>query len=360
MDKASSRSQVLVIVAMAIAFLSGCDGEGAKDPGRFPLAEEFGMDPGLLNEAYMEAEILPNLTSLLVSRSDTLIAEAYFNGSADTTLHDVRSVTKSFTSALIGIAIDRGLIESTEQTLAELLQETEPDLEGEVAGITLHQLLTMTTGQAWSEIPGPSEFNDFVRAPDQLTYALEKEFVATLGAKFNYSDGAAHIVSAILSEATGMSAFAYAGNVLLEPLDAGFYNYYVDNRGISYGGVGLMVTSRLLVNFGILYKNEGVFAGQRIIPADWVNESWKTHIYTGNIIPHGSRYGYYWWMGTENGHQVYFAMGYGGQFIVVVPDLDLVAVATNRFIQTSSPADVEWLNTLNLIFDMVLPSVKAY
>ncbi len=350
----------LILILLFLQIITSCNKLENEANSRFPLAESSGVDPLALLEAYDEADDLPNLLSLLVSKDNTIIAEEYYNGHGPDDLHEIKSVTKSFISALVGIVIDQGYISSVNQTIGELLINTEPDLSGPVTEVTLYQLLTMTTGQEWSEIPGPSEFSAFVNSPDQLIYALSKPFVATPGTVFNYSDGAPHIVSAILSEATGQSAFEFAGEQLLSKIGVDHYDYYIDNRGISYGGIGLMITSRNMVSFGNLYLDGGIANGIQVIPGEWIADSFESHITTNNIIPHGSNYGYYWWSGIEYGHQIYFAMGYGGQFIVLVPEYNLVVVATNMTSNVSSPVNVEWMNTINLIFNRVLPAVDGF
>jgi CubicO group peptidase (beta-lactamase class C family) len=313
----------------------------------------------LLSRAFETARRIEGMRSLLVSQEGRLVAEEYFNGIGPQRLHDVRSVTKSVTSALVGIAIDQGFIESTDQTLDEfLVGPVLETLDEEWAGVTLESLLTMTGGHEWSELGGSSEFPVWISSPDQINYILSKPVVSPPGTRFDYSDGGAHLVSVILSVATGMSALDFAQRHLFEPLGVDGTQWPVDNRGYNIGGAGLQISPRGMLAFGNLYLNGGTSGGRRIVPSEWVTTSTRTHVSTGNALPYGPGYGYFWWRGSASGTEIYYATGYGGQFILLVPESRLVVVATCEWRYPISQANSHWSAIMNVMVDEILPVME--
>jgi CubicO group peptidase (beta-lactamase class C family) len=313
-------SLLSVILGSLIFFLilSTCDKDPVKEESPYPLAEAQNIDGQKLAEAYAQARQIEGMKCLLVARNGVLVAEEYFReDDGPESLHDVRSVTKSVTSALIGIAIEEGFIENVDQTLADYLIGSVADsIEKEKGQITLRQLLTMSCGLEWFEIGTYSEYSNWITAPDQIEYILNKPMVTTPGTVFNYSDGAAHLVSVILTEATGMNALEFAGLYLFAPLDIS-------------------------------------------IAAEWVSASTQSHISTNNAVPYGPNYGYYWWTGRAYARDYYFANGYGGQFIVVVPGWNLVAVATGNWRGIGrDQAGAQWYNIISVIMNDVLGAVR--
>jgi len=315
------------------------------------------IDSSQLAEAYALAGQIDGMKSLLVERNGIIVAEYYFNGDDPEDLHDVRSVTKSFSSALIGIAIEKGYIESVDNSLADYLGSVIENLDEERGAITIRQLLTMSCGLEWSEIGDYSEFNAWVTSPDQINYILAKPFVTTPGTHFNYSDGAAHLISVVLEEASGMSAQEFSYEYLFKPLEIEPRPWLSDNRGYNYGGVGLFVSPRDMIKLGRLYLEKGKYKGEDVIPAEWISTSTQNHIYTNNAVPYGPNYGYFWWVTEVQSHNAYFANGYGGQFIFNVPDLNLVVVATCNWRNTGGQADTHWYNIISIIVNNIIPAV---
>ena len=345
----------LSLLTISFVLYNGCS--ESDDP--FPNATSQNINSHQLAEAYEIARNIDGMRSLLLERNEVLVSEEYFNGVGPDDVYDVRSVTKSFTSALIGIAIEKGFIQSVDETIADYFTNVEVDSLPERKGnITIRQLLTMTCGMEWHELGGYSEFSQWVNSPDQINYIIAKPFTSVPGTHFNYSDGAAHLTSVILEEAVGMGTVDFANQYLFNPLGLGEKTWWADNRGYNYGGVGLCVTPRDMIKFGRLYLNHGVYNGQQIIPVSWVNESTQTHISTNNVVPYGSSYGYYWWIANERGHYIFYATGYGGQFIFCVPDLNLVTVATCNWQNTGVHADEHWYAIIQMFMNNILPAVN--
>ena len=212
----------------------------------------------------------------------------------------------------------------------------------------IENLLTMTGGHEWRELGGSSEFPIWINSPDQIDYVLDKPVVSPPGTRFDYSDGGAHLVSVVLSVATGMSAHDFAERYLFEPLGIGDTWWPVDNRGYNIGGAGLQISPRGMLAFGTLYLNGGNLG----------NRQTGTHVPTGNTLPYGPRYGYFWWRGNAAGMDFYFATGYGGQFIFVVPESRLVVVATCEWRYAIPQANSHWSGIIDLIVNQILPMME--
>jgi len=348
------------ILIVLLPILSACK-DSTQNEIPFPEAEEQGIDGEKLETAFTNARTIADLQGLAVARNGVIVAEEYYNDAGalpDPDLH-VMSVTKSISSTLIGIAIEEGFIESVDQNLSDFLGEEVDTLNPELGKVTIHQLMTMTTGHNWHELGGNSEFGDFVRAPDQLNYVMTKPIVNPPGTVFNYSDGAAHLVSAIISKATGMNASEFADHYLFSSMGLGNRIWYTDNRAFSYGGVGLCIGIHDMIDIGYLYLNNGSFNDLQILSSEWIETATSFKISTGNAIPFLSDYGYYWWLGEAHGHDFICANGYGGQFIFIVKNLNLVVCSRSNYRDiTSTQAGENWYNILNIIINQVLPSVE--
>jgi CubicO group peptidase (beta-lactamase class C family) len=292
-----------------------------------PAAE--GVDGAGLAATLAQATTVPGLRSLLVVRHGRLIAEGYFAGGVADSLYGLRSVTKSVISLLVGIAIRDGAIRGTSQPLGELFRPPLPALDPEDAAITVGDLLTMTGGFEWDEGTSVTEYNNWVLAPDQIDYLLARPLVSPPGTQFNYNSAAVHLLSAVLEvDAGGTAAFADAR--LLAPLGIHARDWEVDDRDIPNGGAGLYLRPRDMAKIGQLVLQRGRSASSIVVPSTWVDESTRQHLQTGT--PLGALgildYGDLWWLGRTGGHDFVLAWGYGGQFIWIVSDLDLVVVTT--------------------------------
>ena len=335
-----------------IIILSACSSDGDT------IVNSQNYDETKIEESYELISHLAGIRSLLISYNDEIIGVEYFNntGPEPDSILDVRSVTKSITSLLIGIALDKGYLTSLDQTVSEFLSNSVTGLNEEKGNITIRQLLTMTSGHVWYEIGDSSEFKEWIYAPDQLQYIINKPIVNTPGTVFNYSDGGAHLVSAILYRATGMRVDEFAQANLLNPLGIGQRFWYEDNRGINYGGVGICLGPEDMMKIGRMVLHKGLYNGKRIVSENWINESTATQVSTNNVLPYLTGYGYFWWKGNQNGHEFKTAMGYGGQFILVVEDLNLVVVTTCDFLIPKETAGQNWTSIINIIMNNIIPA----
>lgn len=345
-----------------LILIYSCSNPSVKNEQKsYPEAEKQNIDSNQLVIAFTNAEKIEDLQGLAVARNNVIVAEEYYNDAGpepDPELH-VMSVTKSISATLIGIAIDKGYIANVDQTVSDFIGEDVDLKNPDLGKVTIHQLLTMTCGHNWHEIGTYSEFSNFANAPDQLNYIIDKPIVNTPGTIFNYSDGGAHLISAIIQEATGMNTSLFADLFLFRPMDLDERIWYEDNRGIPYGGVGLCIGIHDMINIGYLYLNNGIYNGNQIVPAKWIEEATRFRISTNNAVPFLRDYGYFWWLSSAHGHDFICANGYGGQFILVAKSLNLVIVSRSNHRNISrDKAGNNWYNILNIIVNQILPAVR--
>ncbi len=267
---------------------------------------------------------LPRLHSLLVSWRGSLIVERYFNGARPTRLANIKSASKSIVSALVGIAIDRGLIAGVRQPIASYFGDLlGPDVEPRKKQITIENLLTMQSGLAPTS---NRNYGAWVQSPNWVRYVLGRRLESQPGAGMAYSTGNTHLLSAILTNVSGRSTWEFAQDTLGRPLGFSLAQWPRDPQGVYFGGNDMLLTPRQMVAFGELYLHRGRANGRQIVSAEWVDASFVPRT-RSNVS--GQRYGYGWWSREMAGVPTYFAWGFGGQFIFVVPELDLVIVSTS-------------------------------
>jgi CubicO group peptidase (beta-lactamase class C family) len=294
------------------------------DGWREAAPEERGIDRAALNEAdRLAASELPDLSALLVVRGGDLVFERYYGGQEADEPVNTRSVTKSVMSALVGIALGEGLLEGLDQTLGELIPDRLPaDADPRTADITVEQLLTMTAGWEWDI---GSDYQRLIGSDDWVGLTLGLPVVHAPGEVYAYNSGGSHLLSVILEEVTGRATADYAAERLFGPLGIQPGDWEESPQGEASGGFGLELTPRDMAKFGFLYLNGGEWDGEQLVPADYVQAS--TSYQSAGDATGGAAYGYQWWLTDASGYGASFALGYGGQYIYVVPDLDLVVVA---------------------------------
>ena len=297
---------------------------------------------------------------LLIVKDGRLVVEEYFGDAGREDLHDVRSVTKSVVSALTGIVLARGGIAGVEDPIGGYLDSLVSDLEPEKAAITIEHLLTMTSGVEWDESGGFGDYTKWIQSGDHLGYLLDRPFVAEPGARFNYNSAAVHLLGVVLEQATGMELPELAHEVLFgrigvarsrwEPLAGGFHN----------GGAGLDLRPRDLARFGQLYLQGGSSAERRIVPAEWVDRStverfdWR---FSSGALG-GITYGFIRWVVPEAREPFYFAWGFGGQYVVVVPEMYLVMVTTNDWRGVGADAGRYERMTMDVLVEYMIPAFR--
>jgi CubicO group peptidase (beta-lactamase class C family) len=312
-------------------------GQARSEPG--PLSESDPTfvgppSPPLFDEVRLErmlaaAEELPGLTSLLIARRDSLLVERYGRGMGPEQAVNVKSVSKTLLSPMVGIAIRDGLLEGPDQPLSELLPDyydrlrAREDWDPRKERITLRHLLTMRTGL---ETTSFRNYGAWVASPDWAWDQLRRPLACDPGSCHAYSTGTTHLLSVILTRVSGRGLRRYMRDELLAPMGIPLGEWDRDPQGNYLGGNNMPLRPRDMLALGQLHLDRGWWKGESLVPEDWIEESWRPH---GTSPWNGQDYGFLWWTDTWGGETVHFAWGYGGQFIVVAPSLQLVFVATS-------------------------------
>jgi len=343
--------RLITIVFILLLNISCSDNTPLESPSKIDFAK--------LNSAFFEADQLSNLKSLVVSHNGEIIKEKYSGTGGADAAHDVRSVTKSVIGLLTGIAIDKGIIHSVDETIGQYLIPLAGNISAEKSNIRIRDLLTMSSGFDWEELVSVSGYTNWFSSANQVLYLLDKQLISPPGQSFTYNSAALHLLSVIISRASGMPASEFAKKYLFEPLDIGERLWQTDHQGFNNGGAGLQITPHDMIKIGQLIIDKGEYQGRRIVSAEWIDRLSTPKISTNNSMNFGPDYGYCWWIGSNARGSYLFANGWGGQFIVVVPYLKLVVVATNQWSGlTSSVANEQWYRTLNLILSAILSAVN--
>ena len=272
------------------------------------------------------ANRMPRLHSLLISYQGELVLERYFNGRNPGQTANVKSVSKSWISALVGIAIERGYIDGLDQPMSAYYDDLlEDDADAPKRSITIGNLLSM---QAGLETTSFYNYGAWVLSDDWVQFALQQPMLAAPGTRLLYSTGNTHLLSAILTRATGKSTLQFAREVLGQPLGFHIEAWPTDPNGIFFGGNNMEMTPRQMLAFGKLYLNKGRANGRQVIPEAWVETSLQPLVESSR--ERGRYYGYGWWMRDMAGVTTAYAWGYGGQFILLAPALDLAVVTTSN------------------------------
>ena len=270
------------------------------------------------------ASELPQLRSLLVSRRGQLVAEYYARGVRPDAPANVKSASKSIISALVGIAIERGAIKSVKEPIATWFPELRQDADRRKQSITVEDLLTMRAGL---ESTSGRNYGAWVRSGNWVRYALRQPMVSEPGGAMQYSTGSSHLLSAILTKTTGTSTWQFAQDALAAPIGFRLARWPQDPQGVYFGGNEMLLAPTQMVAIGELYLNRGKSSGRQIVPASWIDTSCEPR--TTSAWDSERQYGYGWWIQGFTHGKACFAWGYGGQYILVFRDLDLVVAATS-------------------------------
>jgi CubicO group peptidase (beta-lactamase class C family) len=287
-----------------------------------------------------------NIHSVLVIRHGYLVTEVYFPPYTWEIKHPLHSITKSVTSAMTGIAIKEGQIESVQQHVLDFFPEIAKETNDKyLKDLTIEHLLTMSAGFNTNTLPNlygrDSSF-------DAVEYILtHSNILRKPGETFFYDSGMPHVLSAIIQKTSGLSLEAYAQKNLFDPLGITDFSWQSDPQGITTGHTGLSLRPRDMAKWGYLYLHNGQWNGKQIVPAEWVQASTIEHLETKGLMnaAEDDGYGYYWWIDSFGG---YSAHGHGGQYVFVLPGLDMIIVFTGSFADPDFPTPHRLLKTFLL------------
>jgi CubicO group peptidase (beta-lactamase class C family) len=321
----------------------GCDSDGSSTREVWPTQdwlveapEDHGMDSAVLagarDYAFQDGKYTQGV---VVVRGGVIVAEWYEDGRDASSFGTSWSVAKSFTSALIGIAIEEGLIDSVDTSMAEFFPDWRDTAK---EAITLRHVLWMSSGLLWDEDYTPDDLSNIIQMivfePDHLVYAAAQPAEVPPGTRFSYSSGDTMLLSGVLEAVTGKTVGEYAREKLFAPLGMDPVDWWRDAAGHTATYCCLDTPSRQFAKFGLLYLRGGRWENRQVVPAEWVSAS-----ITSSDVWEG--YGYQWWL-TGRTHpslpdDLYDADGHDGQFIYVIPSLDLVVVRNSHYDKYPGP-----------------------
>lgn len=374
---------VLIVLVVVLLVLVACSGEAYQAPDKTAdgwataSPAEVGLDGEMLLQAVdrINNGEYANVHSLLIAKDGKLVFEEYFDGhiweyAAERyegpmatfdrdTQHTIMSVTKAFTSALIGIAIEEGFIEDEHELLFDFFPGYAQLADERKGTITLEHLLTMSSGLEWNEA-GTSYSdieNDLIQlfvVEDPVAYILAKPLLHEPGTHWNYSGGDVNLLGEIIRQSTGQRMDEYAEERLFEPLGISSYEWDFINPDFVHASGSLMLRPRDMAKFAYLILNDGTWQGEQIIPSEWMNKT-KTGYIDTPWPEHGEQYGYQWWLKRypyrDGQVTALHRTGWGGQDVAIFDELDMVVIFTGGNYVDASPNN-------EIIERHILPAVK--
>lgn len=298
----------------------------------YDTPEHQGMNAAALSALHTTYDSFP-LHAAVVVRNGVVVDTYFEDGYDENSVFTLQSVSKSITSALVGIAIEQGDIENVDVPLSDYFPELLSASDTRWQRTTLRHLLTHTSGIASTD---SALWYEWRTSENWLDYLFALPIYAEPGTNFDYSTGNTQILSAVLERATGKTLEEYANEVLFAPLGMTSAGVGASPEGVGDGGNGFYMTTLDLARFGLLYLNSGVWQEQQIVPADWVEASTTTQAQRASD---GSRYGYQWWVRSFGGHPAYVAQGHYGQYIIAVPELSLLIAMNSDY---EGPSSIYW------------------
>jgi CubicO group peptidase (beta-lactamase class C family) len=287
-------------------------------------AAEPAFDSAQLSRAVEQIGSFPRAHALIVARYGKPVVERVFRGPSLDTPVNVKSASKTIIDALVGIAIDKGMVAGTDQPILPLLKARAPaGLSPKVGAITLDHLLSMRAGL--ERTSGRLYYGRWVASPNWIQFALSRPFTDEPGGIMLYSTGNTHLLSAILTDVSGRTTLDLMREWLGKPLNMATPSWTRDPQGVYFGGNEMAVAPRALLRFGEMFRNGGMHEGTRVLPESWIKATWtpRTH------DRHDDGYGYGWFITEAHGQPIYYAWGFGGQMLYVVPSLALTIVVTS-------------------------------
>ncbi len=366
------------LLALSFSLLFGCGGGGSgENAAPAPVVETptstnwqptasadwqvstataEGLNSTLLDQAYQAGRNENGLYAVLVAKRGLLVGEAYYSNKTANDLLHLRSVTKTLMSTLIGIAIADRKIQSIDQPISDFLRADYGSLLNNKANISIRHLLTMSSGISWDEST-LSGYTDWETAADPTRYVLERALLNSPGLQFNYNSGASHLLSVILTKATGVSTESYAQSKLFTPLGISRWNWPKLRDGFTNGAAGLQLTARDLTKLAVMWQQQGRWQQQQLVPASYLMTAAEPQLALRSAVGglNLSGYGLLWWLGADNGRALQLAWGYGGQFALTLPAQDVTVLVMGNNV----PANVrdQERRLMELVVQKILPAI---
>jgi CubicO group peptidase (beta-lactamase class C family) len=354
------------------------------DAWKIAAPEQEGLDPALICGIGQRLEALKqaNAHGVVIVRHGALVYEHYFAGKDERlgmplgdvtfdagTKHDTRSISKSVTSLLVGIALDRGLLTALDTPIFSFFPEYYDLRTPEKDRITLRHLLTMSSGLAWDETSASygdasNTYWQMGAAPRSDRFVLEQPLAALPGTVFNYNSGNAELLGVILRRVSGKRLDQFAKEALFDPLGIEDWDWDDSSAFNPDAASGLRLRPRDLAKIGELVLERGNWHGRQIVSSSWIEDSTTPRLSGKGLMfdsPEGiSSYGYLWWLGRSPPEHperdIIAGSGYGGQRLFILPRLGVV-VATTAGLYGDKSSGLTGATTLN---EFVFPAAVEH
>ncbi|MEO9485755.1 MAG: serine hydrolase [Ekhidna sp.] len=308
----AQNTKVVFLLVIGLGFFQGCGQERSELTA-----------PSSLEEVFEIADEADNIRSFILMREGEILKEKYYASYKRDSLDHLRSATKSVMANLIGIAIDQQFIGSVDDPIADYIQ-----VPADKKGVLIKHLLGMTSGFRWDEGAGYNDNNRMVKSGNPFQFMMDLPMTNEPGVQWNYSTGDIHLLSAILTEATGMSTETFAKKNLFDPLAITNWEWQKFGDGYYSGGSRLQMKPRDLLKLGKLMADQGEYNGQQVHSLEMQDLLTGVHTVFEDTVGTKAGYGYGWWTASIGDDRIFMASGYGGQTIIVAPDVKMVLVTT--------------------------------
>ncbi len=320
-----------------------------------PQAEDLNAD--ILDSAFDQARQAGFIDALLIIRNGRIVAEEYYNGFGDSTPHTVMSVSKSFLSAMAGIAFERDYLDSLDERMLDYFPEyIYSGIDPRKYDITIRHLLSMRMGLEHER----QNYFQIYNSDNWIKTTIEFPLTYNPGERFAYNTFQTHLLSAIITKASGMSTRDFAVRFLTDPMGITIDAWQQDPQGYYFGGNTVHFTPREMAVLGYLYLHDGRLNDVQIVPEEWVEFTLAPSAEFGPNewgVMKNISYGYLWWLSQINDYDLFMAIGHGGQFVIVSPDLNLIVVSTaNNNVDWDTANDQEQA-VLEIVSKYILPAV---
>ena len=357
-------SLIIIIVPITSLFVA-CDSDPASSDidrydWKYSTPEDQNMNPQLLNLAKAQADLVGYFDGLLVIRNGFLVAEDYYNGYDRNSPHNIMSVSKSFLSVITGIAHHQGHIENLDQKMLAFFPEYHNlSMDENMNKVTIRHLLTMQMGIDSESDRGYALYSQIYHSANWIQTTLELPLVFNPGESMLYNTFQTHLLSAIITKATEKSTLKYAQDNMCRHMGIDIDDWEQGPQGYYFGGNSMHFTPREMATLGLLYLNGGRLNDVQIVPSSWVDlsltKTWEQDGSSWGVLT-DFNYGYLWWLGKINGYELWMALGYGGQTVLVFPELDLIVVTTAE--ENVASANEQEMAVLSLVAGSVLTAVN--
>lgn len=357
----------LPILLVMVALFAACEKEPVENPfepysWESTSPEDQGMDSQILDSAFILASSYGFVDGLLIIRNGKIVAEAYYNGFSKDHPHNIMSVSKSMLSAIAGLALHGEFgLDLEDRMLDYFPQYNSPGLDPRKQDIQIKHLLTMRMGIERESHENYSVYSQLYQSDNWIRSTIEYPLVYDPGERMRYNTFITHLLSGVISEATGQGTDQFARRNLFAPMGIDIDYWEKDPQGICFGGNSMHVTPREMAAFGLMYLQNGVLNGKQIIPREWVDLSLSPSTDLTHPNAWGSwknyNYAYLWWLGQFSEYDSFMGYGYGGQLIIVFPDLSLIVVSTAKNeVPPETTTEQEWA-LFDLVNDYILASI---